>query len=252
MEQFDDAMRRELEGFSVDDEVELFTVDATMIGGEIYRFSASPVPAPDGSQIAPTFAGDVYPVIPFKSNGFEWSAGGALPRPTVQFFTSRDDGDQVSVAAYLLSMVEALDDLLGAKVYRVRTLRKFLDDGADANPQATMGFEVYNVTRKSKQTNSMVEFQLSSSMDLEGVMLPGGQVLNHCDHSYRTPLPDGGFSYEHATCPFVGTSYFDANGNAVSNASKDRCGRQLEDCKKRFGATAILPFGGFPGVGKFR
>ena len=149
MDTFEDPMRRELEGFAVDDVVELFTVDGSLIGGDVYRFASTPVQDAGGVQIQPSFGGHEYMVIPFESEGWEWAAGGTLPQPTVRFLMAREDGDQVSVASYLLSMVEAHDDLLGAKVFRLKTLRKFLDDGSEPNAQAHMGIEVYTVSRLS-------------------------------------------------------------------------------------------------------
>ncbi|WP_147112082.1 phage minor tail protein L [Tateyamaria sp. syn59] len=252
MHQFEDPMRRELEGFAIDDVVELFTVDARMIGGDVYRFAPTSVPGAADARVQPVFGGETYAVIPFESEGWEWSAGGTLPQPTVRFLMAREDGDQVSVAAFLLSMVEAYDDLLGAQVHRLQTLRKFLDDGSEPNPQAHMGVEIYTVTQKTKQTPDMIEFRLSSALDLEDVVLPRRQVLNYCQWAYRRARSDGSFDYSNATCPYVGMSYFDATGNPVSDPRQDRCRRQLSDCKLRFGQHAKLPFGGFPGAGKFR
>jgi len=33
--------------------------------------------------------------------------------------------------------------------------------------------------------------------------------------------------------------------------AEDKCGKRLSSCRIRFGATAELPFGGFPGIGAF-
>lgn len=252
MDSFEDPMRRELEGFAVDDVVELFTVDARKIGGDVYRFAPTPVVDGNGIQVQPRFGGAEYAVVPFESEGWEWAAGGTLPQPTVRFLIAREDGDQVSVASYLMSMVEAFDDLLGAEVNRVQTLRKFLDDGSEPNPQAHMGVEVYTVARKTNQTPDMIEFQLQSALDLEDVFLPRRQVLNYCQWTYRSVNADGTFNYENVTCPYTGADRFDAAGNRVHTNSEDKCGRQLSDCKLRFGANAKLPYGGFPGAGKFR
>lgn len=252
MDSFEDPMRRELEGFAVDEVVELFTVDARMIGGDVYRFAPTPVLGADSAQIQPVFGGQTYAVIPFQSEGWDWSAGGTLPQPTVRFLMAREDGNQTSVAAYLMSMVEAFDDLLGAQVHRVQTLRKFLDDGSEPNPQAHMGLEIYTVARKTNQTPDMIEFQLQSALDLEDVFLPRRQVLNFCQWSYRRALPDGSFDYSRATCPYVGGVFFDQNGNRVWTSGQDKCGRQLSDCKLRFGQHGKLPYGGFPGAGKLK
>lgn len=252
MEQFVDPIREELEGFAVDDVVELFTVDASRIGGAQYLFAPTSVQASDGSYVAPTFGGNTYMVIPFESEGWDFAAGGTLPQPTIRFMMAREDGDSLTIASYLLSLLSSLDDMLGAKVLRIQTLRKFLDDGAEPNPQAHMGIEVYTVARKSNQTPDFVEFQLQSALDMEDVFLPRRQVLNYCQWAYRRALSDGTFDYSDATCPYVGSSYFDANGDVVADPKLDRCGRRLADCKLRFGETAKLPYGGFPGAGKLR
>ena len=48
---------------------------------------------------------------------------------------------------------------------------------------------------------------------------------------------------------YTGGPVADAGGNTTSNPALDVCGKQLTDCKLRFGDDAILPFGGFPGCG---
>lgn len=252
MEQFENSVREELEGFNVGEVVQLFTVDARAIGGSLYRFSPSPVEAADGSQIRPTFGGVEYAILPFASEGWDHTAAGQLPQPTVKFLIAREDGDQNSLASILLALVEQHNDFLGAKVVRIETLRKHLDDGADPNPHAHLGLDSYIINRKSNQTSSYIEFQLQAALDLEDVQLPKRQVLNHCQWSYRKPKAGGGFDYEHVTCPYVGSNFFDADGQAVTEPDRDRCGYQLRDCKLRFGANGKLPFGGFPGVGKFK
>lgn len=251
MEEFEDAMRRELEGFVVDEQFELFTVDATKIGGDIYRFAGKPVIDSNGDRVHPFFGGIEFVVLPMESKGWDWSAGGTLPQPTVRFLLAREDGDQSSIVSALMSLVEVYDDLLGATVTRVQTLRKFLDDGDDPNPQAHMGIEVYTIAQKTGQNDEMIEFKLQSALDLEDVQLPRRQVLNYCQWTYRRALADGTFDYTNVSCPYVGNAFFDQSGNPVSSPQEDRCSRLLTTgCKRRYGANAKLPFGGFPGAGK--
>ncbi|WP_208348689.1 phage minor tail protein L [Pseudaestuariivita rosea] len=252
MDEFVDSVRAELETFEVGEVIDLFTVDARKIGGDVYHFAPTPVVNAAGQQQVPVFAGQSYTVIPFESEGWDWVAGGPLPRPTVRFLMAREDGDQASAAAFLLSLVEVYNDFLGATLTRMQTLRKHLDDGDDPNPQAHLGVQIYIVAQKTNQTPVMVEFQLQAALDLEDVILPRRQVLNYCQWTYRRANPDGTFDYTNATCPYVGPMYFDANGNRVESVTQDRCGKSLTDCKLRFGENARLPFGGFPGAGKFR
>lgn len=254
MEQFSDDIRRELELFEVGEIVELFRVDATKIGGGIYHFAASPVIDDAGAQVAPRFGGQEYTVVPFESDGWEYSAGGSLPQPSVRFLTAADpEDDRVSAAAVraLVALVEQTDDLLNAELLRLQTLRKHLDDGEDPNPQAHMGVDVYTIARKTNQTSQMIEFQLQAALDLEDVVLPRRQVLNHCGHSYRRAV-DGAFDYSQVSCPYVGEAMFDASDEPVTDPALDMCSFQLSGCKARFGTHAVLPFGGFPGVGKIK
>ncbi|MEL6960461.1 MAG: hypothetical protein AAGL89_16070, partial [Pseudomonadota bacterium] len=118
MEQFVDPMREQLEGFELDDIVELFTVDATPIGGARFSWAPTSVEAPDGSFVAPVFGGVTHRVVPFESDGWEHSAGGTLPRPKIRFMLSREDGETLSDASHLLALLNTFDDLLGLQVAR--------------------------------------------------------------------------------------------------------------------------------------
>ena len=88
-------------------------------------------------------------------------------------------------------------------------------------------------------------------MDQEGCQLPGRQFIkDYCTFIYRTyDAATGAFDYTNASCPYTGTTYFDAQGNAMNIAMHDRCGKRLSDCKKRFGERNKLYFNGFPGIG---
>jgi lambda family phage minor tail protein L len=242
-----------LEGFDVGEVVELFQLDATDIGGEVYSFAPSPVIDADGDQAFPSFGGVVYSVLPFTREGFAWSGSGPLPTPRLTFSLAREDGDQASAATALLALLGPLDDLLGARVIRLRTLRQHLDDGDDPDADAHLGAEVYAVERKAAQTGDSVTFELRSALDHEGVTLPRRQALDRCQWRYRVANEAGdGFDYSRATCPYTGAGMFGLDGGAVAAPALDRCAKNLADCKLRFGAAAELPFGGFPGVGRIK
>jgi lambda family phage minor tail protein L len=59
------------------------------------------------------------------------------------------------------------------------------------------------------------------------------------------------WKYRSAECGYVGTSYFNENDQSVATLAADVCGKRLSSCKARFGTTAELPFGSYPGVGTF-
>jgi len=87
-----------------------------------------------------------------------------------------------------------------------------------------------------------VEFELSSPLDLVGVMLPRRVIIqNVCPWVYRG-----------AECGYAGSTYFDTNDNPVGSLGQDVCGKRLASCKARFGTNGVLPFGGFPSCGQYR
>ena len=234
--------------------VELFEFDATSIDGStLYRFCSSYKESADI-----VWQGEIFTKIPIVVSGVEKSSTG--PFPTLNL---RIDNIGLLPAA----MIASLGDPLGAKVTRWLTFSDFLDDGPRADPNQHFPPEIFVVERKVYQTKLAVEFELSSSIDAEGVELPFRLVLRDaCTHIYRRWVPDdslpgaGAFDYTVATCPFAGsddveggteTPYFKQNGDATTNPALDICGKRLTDCEKRFGKDD-LPFNGFPGVARIR
>jgi phage-related protein len=88
---------------------------------------------------------------------------------------------------------------------------------------------------------------------METAMIPKRQVLRDaCLAEYRYyDTATAAFDYTRATCPYVGTSYFEADGTPTINPAEDQCGRKLSDCKLRF-TDLILPTWAFPGVSRIR
>ena len=98
--------------------------------------------------------------------------------------------------------------------------------------------EIYYIDRKLVETRDVVEFELAAAFDLAGVRVPRRQCIsNICQWTYRS-----------AECSYTGTGYFNENDTSTTLAN-DLCGKRVSSCKARFGATATLPFGSFPGVG---
>jgi phage-related protein len=250
--------------------IELFEVrlDSTLHGSsDIYRFHAGSNEKIDGNII---FDGQTYTRIPVAAEGFELTNTGTLPRPTLTI--SNLDGTMTTLLL-LVNATTAGNDLGGAEVRRIRTLRKFLDaanfvtpnflitQGGDqlitqsgdnllsvsgfapgADPNARFPDERWFIDRKSSETRDSVTFELASKFDLAGQMLPKRQVVaNTCQWIYRS-----------SECSYTGTDYYDVNGNEVSTEAEDVCGKRVASCKLRFGDNGTLPFGSFPGAGLTR
>jgi lambda family phage minor tail protein L len=135
-------------------------------------------------------------------------------------------------------------------VTRIRTLARFLDAGnfeEDTNPYgtpdptATLPDEVYLVDRKSLETFEVVEFELAAVFDLAGVVAPKRQAIaNICQWTYRS-----------GECGYSANVFFKEDDTSVPDPASDVCGKRLTSCRIRFGQTAVLPFGSFPGVGEY-
>jgi lambda family phage minor tail protein L len=174
-----------------------------------------------------TWQGKKYALFPVLGEGFEYSSSGQLPTPN---FTVANIGGLVTI----LNL--ALNDFIGAKVIRHRTMIKFLDavnfeeGNVSADPLAEFPQEVYFVDRKVEETDEYVKYELASALDITSVKLPRRTILqNHCFWVFKD-----------ANCGYTGTAY-------------GSCKKTLDECKLRFppinGVDQALPFGGFPGAG---
>lgn len=247
--------------------IELFEVrlDAALHGSsDVYRFHAGVNDKVDGNIV---FDGNTYSRIPVKADGFEYTNTGTLPRPTL---TISNLDSTMSALLLIVNAQTAGNDLGGAEVRRIRTLKKYLDSanfvttnllitqGGDqlvtqvgdnilavggftptADPNARFPDERWFIDRKASETRDSVTFELASKFDLAGQMIPKRQVIaNVCQWRYRS-----------SECSYTGSNYFDVNGNPVGTLAQDVCGKRVASCKLRFGDTAELPFGSFPGAG---
>lgn len=219
--------------------IELFELhlDNSLHGSsDVYRFHAGANAAVTGNVV---FGGNTYTRIPVKADGFEFTNTGTLPRPTLTI--SNLDGTMTTLLL-LVNTTTAGNDLGGAEVRRIRTLKKFLDGETAADPNAKFPDERWYVDRKANESRDSVTFELASKFDLAGQKLPKRQVVaNVCQWVYRS-----------TECSYTGTDYYDVNDNEVSTAAQDVCGKRVSSCKRRFGANAELPFGSFPGAGLVR
>jgi len=219
--------------------IELFELhyDSTLHGSsDVLRWHAGVNDAITGNI---TWNGNDYTRLPVKAEGFEYKNSGSLPRPTLSVANLN------SAITALLIGVNAFtpgNDLIGAKVKRIRTLKKFLDGESGADPYATFPVEEWFVDRKASESRDVVTFELASKFDLSNKKLPNRQVVaNICQWQYRS-----------SECSYTGSNYFDVNDNTVGTLAADACGKRLSSCKKRFGENGELPFGSFPGAGLLR
>lgn len=216
--------------------IELYVLDTTNIGGEVYYFHAGT----NGLRQRVVWQGQAYDPFPVEVTGFEFNGSGQLPRPKLAV---------ANITGLITAMVLAYQDLLGAKLIRKRTLAKYLDAvnftggvNPSADPTAAFQDDIYFVDRKTVENRNIVEFELAAAFDLNGVKLPRRQIVqNVCPWKYRS-----------SECGYTGTAYFDINDQTVASLALDVCGKRLASCEKRFGTNNELPFGGFPAAGLIR
>ncbi len=216
--------------------IELFemTLDSTLHGStDTYRWHNGANANVSGNIV---WNGNSYVRLPIKADGFEYSNTGTLPRPTLTI--SNLDGVMTTLLL-LVNVTTAGNDLGGATVKRIRTLKKYLDGEAAADPHAKFPDEVWYIDRKANESRDTVTFELASKFDLAGVMIPKRQIIaNICQWQYRS-----------TECGYTGSNYWNINDQTVGTLAEDKCGKRLSSCKLRFGATSELPFGSFPGAG---
>ena len=122
------------------------------------------------------FNGQVYTPMPIEAEGFDYKSGqnDAQARPILRISNLLST---VSTILIEVNKVTVGNDLLNAKVTRIRTAAMFLNGESTANSSATSRNEVYFIVRKSTENREIVEFELAQAWDLPGVKLPKRQVL---------------------------------------------------------------------------
>ncbi len=142
--------------------VELFKLDASAFGGPIYLFTNQQ--AADGGYVS--FGGIAYTPIPIYAQGFDVTSTGTQPKPTLTIS---------NVNKTLLAAVVGMGDLVGAKVTRIRTYEKFLDDGATPN-SAAFTADKWLVEHTTTHDCSGIQWSLTTQLDRFGLRF-GRQCL---------------------------------------------------------------------------
>jgi lambda family phage minor tail protein L len=210
--------------------IELFQLElnAAQHGvNETYYFHAG-VNADTAADIV--WNGQAYLAFPIEVTDFEYTGTGSLPRPKLRI--SNIFGTITAIMASLPSGLE------GAKVTRIRTLARYIDDVnfpggtnpyGSPDPTAEFPREIYYIDRKAAENRDLIEFELASAFDLVGVRAPKRQcVSNVCQWTYRGP-----------ECGYAGNAYFNFNDQPVAAVGQDVCGKRLSSCEARFSQQRI-------------
>ena len=175
--------------------IELFEVNCTEIGGDALRFHGHL------QSTSIVWQGLEYKPWPIQAAGFERTSDARQPAPTLTV------GD---INGTITALCVALDDLVGAKVIRRRTLAKYLDavnfpnGNPTADPNEQWPPEQWRIEQKSdEQPGVQVEFTLSSPLDFGGQQVRlrierDGHVLVGAVDERRRTLHRGATRQPHA------------------------------------------------------
>ena len=141
--------------------VELYILDGLAIGMPVLLYFTPNTAA--GLNVS--FQGQVYQPLPVQMEGIQKATDGQPPRPVLKVS---------NVTKYLQSYLTSYSDLVGARVTRKVTLRKYLDDGATPGNQL-LSDETFVIDQK-KQSRRLVEFTLTSPLDVSGQFIPARAV----------------------------------------------------------------------------
>jgi lambda family phage minor tail protein L len=222
------SIRQDVQRLDPGQLVELFELDATVLGGDVLYFHAGT----DAGRQPVVWQGNTYNPWPISATGFEFTGRGQLPTPRVSVG---------NIGGVMTALNLAYQDLLNSKFTRRRTFARYLDGMPLADPNAGFPEDVFYVERKVGENRAIVQYDLSSALDVEGVMVPRRQVIaNMCGWDYRS-----------AECGYAGGPVADRNDVDTSDPQLDECSLRLSGCKKRFGPNGPLPYGGFPSAGQY-
>ena len=171
-----------------DSVIELFELDLRNMAAvdtasqERYYFTNQVLP--DGSKIkwrrsetVSSTSTVTYEPLPIAATNFEKTTKGQLPTPELTVS---------NIFGTLSELIEDLDDLIGAKIVRRRTLVKHLVGQPAENLNSYFPSDIYYIERKVRENSLSITFQLASPLDLEGLQLPKRVITqNYCVWKYR-------------------------------------------------------------------
>jgi lambda family phage minor tail protein L len=228
-----------------------------------------------------------YLATPIEIEGIAVESSGASSRPTITVGNvaamarsiaadSDGDSDETTFEAQLTALsINKNEDILGSIVTYRRTLLSntyvkvsgsmySYDDRSTviAAVPSPKEFPIgkYVVDRVVAETPILVQFELASPIDVEGLKIPNRYVIGkYCPWEYKGVAKGDAKS----GCTWQDTSglRFDIDNQPVATAAADQCAKTIQACKLRFHPIVSgqhteeerpLPFGGFPGSRKFK
>jgi lambda family phage minor tail protein L len=214
--------------------VELYEMDLTNLGGDIYYFHGY-------TQVGPIhWQGMEYTPWPIKIEGMGMTGEGQQNSPTLSVG---------NVSGLLTALCRIYDDLVDAKIVRHRTMGRFLDatnfpgGNPEADPEEHFADDIYTIDQKQSGDSELMVFVLKSPLIASDRKLPGRQIVANCCQW----LTIGG--YRGVYCGYTGSNYATDKDVPTDDPEQDMCSGTLTGCKLRFGANNPLRYGSYPSAG---
>jgi lambda family phage minor tail protein L len=145
--------------------------------------------------------GKRYVPFPILIEGFEMMARGTLPKPKLTFTSQNQIESYDNFFIKIKNTIRSIGDIIGLEINRKRTFLKYLDavnfksKGGiindddfiiDPDPYAQLNPDIYYIDRKLKENKNVLQYELSSVLDLENIKLPLRTLYSEaCSFDYR-------------------------------------------------------------------
>lgn len=174
MKNLSEKIRQELPKLEQDLLVELFTIDCSAFGGEVYNLcnlvneKNEPI----------TFGGIKYQPYPLEATGFAINSKGASNRPTLT----------LSNMFGLVTALEAENKILGAVVWRKQVYAKYLDpiNFIDGNPYAdsqAVAVAEYRIEAVKSLNKNIATLELAVPAESDGLKIPRRVIISNTSPS---------------------------------------------------------------------
>ena len=254
----------DLQKLSVAGLVTLYELDATKLGGDVFRWhghmsheewqyiygytdktkytDASRKTTPTGQEDIIRrniiWAGQEYTPVAIKTDGLEVRSDGQ-PSTPVMGMSNNIEGVNGAVTA----MCAVYSDFVGSNLRVITLLAKHLDSSnfTEVNPSADpsqYNQQFWTIEQKTQETSMVVNFELANPLAAQRKRIPSRNITPYCHWAVCG-------DYRGESCGYTGAAMFTESGQPITNPALDKCGGRISDCKLRFGQHEPLSFGGF-------
>ncbi|MFH0259495.1 phage minor tail protein L [Vibrio barjaei] len=208
--------------------LDLYDVDITQLGGEVFRFHNGT----NAKRETLVWRGKSYRPYPVKGSGFDLKGRGTSSRPKLTL---------ANINGLLTGLTLEFEELVGAIVTRRQMYLHHLDSvnfpegnsDADETQEVVSRFVVERLVNIDAMSAS---FEMALPCETDKAIIPARMITTDvCSWQYRDN-----------DCGYSGGAVADEDDRPTTDLNKDKCSKRLGSCKLRFGANSPLPFGGFP------